>query len=140
MMAMQEISDRLEIQQLLVDYASAIDAREFAQLADVFTVDAWIDYSALGGISGDAPTIIAWLPGALAAVPVYQHIVANIDIRLAGDTATGRAICLNPMAMSDTRVGFYGLWYVDSFVRTPAGWRIARRVEERAFAHNFAER
>ncbi|EPZ66009.1 LOW QUALITY PROTEIN: hypothetical protein TBKG_03186, partial [Mycobacterium tuberculosis '98-R604 INH-RIF-EM'] len=37
MLSVAEISDRLEIQQLLVDYSSAIDQRRFDDLDRVFT-------------------------------------------------------------------------------------------------------
>jgi hypothetical protein len=30
-----------------------------------------------------------------------------------------------------------GLWYVDKLVRTPAGWRITERVEEKSYAKIF---
>ncbi|CKQ37973.1 Uncharacterised protein [Mycobacterium tuberculosis] len=43
MLSVAEISDRLEIQQLLVDYSSAIDQRRFDDLDRVFTPDAYID-------------------------------------------------------------------------------------------------
>ena len=46
MFSLQEISDRLEIQQLLVDYSTAIDQRRFDDLDRVFTEDAYIDYRA----------------------------------------------------------------------------------------------
>ena len=43
MLSLAEISDRLEIQQLLVDYSTAIDQRRFEDLDKVFTPDAYID-------------------------------------------------------------------------------------------------
>ena len=43
MLSLAEISDRLEIQQLLVDYSTAIDSRRFDDLDKVFTPDAYID-------------------------------------------------------------------------------------------------
>jgi hypothetical protein len=43
MLSLAEISDRLEIQQLLVDYSTAIDPRRFDDLDTVFTPDAYID-------------------------------------------------------------------------------------------------
>ena len=52
----QELSDRLEIQDLLVDYSHAIDTRDWDALDDVFTPDAFIDYSAFGGSTGDLAT------------------------------------------------------------------------------------
>jgi SnoaL-like domain len=47
MLSLAEISDRLEIQQLLVDYSTAVDNRRFEDLDDVFTPDAYIDLQAL---------------------------------------------------------------------------------------------
>jgi hypothetical protein len=39
----QEISDRLELQQLLTDYSEAIDQRRFDELDAIFTPDAYLD-------------------------------------------------------------------------------------------------
>ena len=43
-MTLQEISDRLEIQELFVDYTQAIDCRNWDGVDDVFTADAHIDF------------------------------------------------------------------------------------------------
>jgi SnoaL-like domain len=43
MLSLAEISDRLEIRQLMVDYSTAIDSRRFDDLDKVFTPDAYID-------------------------------------------------------------------------------------------------
>jgi hypothetical protein len=43
MLSLAEISDRLAIQQLLVDYSTAIDRRRFDDLGKVFTPDAYIE-------------------------------------------------------------------------------------------------
>lgn len=134
-MDLAEISDRMAIQQLLVDYATAIDQRRFDDLDRLFTPDAYIDYRAMGGIDGPFPEVKAWLAGVLPNFPAYYHLVGNFDIRLNGDTATGRTMCFNPMQLSGQegsgtgRVLFCALWYDDEFVRTPEGWRMTRRVE-----------
>ena len=52
-MSMQEVSDRLEIQDLMVRYSYAIDSRNWDALDDVFTPDAHIDYSVFGGSVGN---------------------------------------------------------------------------------------
>ncbi len=141
MLTLQEISDRLEIQQLLVDYASAIDCKAFDELDAVFTPDASIDYSAVGGAVGRYPEVKEWLKVALAMFPNYQHMLGNMSIRIDGDTASGRTICFNPMEMplpdGGSQVMFVGIWYVDRFVRTPLGWRISERVEEKCYMHNM---
>ena len=35
------------------------------------------------------------------------------------------------------QVFYCGLWYVDELVRTPDGWRINERVEEKSYVHNM---
>jgi len=137
MLSLAEISDRLEIQQLLTDYATAIDQRRFDDLDRIFTADAHIDYRAMGGIEGPYPQVKAWLAEVLPNFPAYCHLNGNVDIRLGGDTATSRTMCLNPMKLPGGQEGrdprgqllFLALWYDDEFVRTPEGWRLTRRVE-----------
>jgi hypothetical protein len=138
-LSLQEISDRIEIQDLLVAYSHAIDTRDWDALDDVFTPDAHIDYTAFGGSAGDLPSTKAFLAQAMPMFSSFQHMVATSRVELDGDVATGRTICHNPMVVEhdgETTVFFCGLWYVDRFVRTPAGWRIAERVEEKSFMHN----
>jgi len=138
MMDLQEISDRLEIQQLAVDYATAIDTQRFDELDKVFTPTAYICYREMGGIDGSYAEIKAYLQEALVRFGKYQHMVGNHAITLDGDAATGRLVCFNPMATTadGTHVMFLGLWYEDRYVRTPAGWRIADRREVHAYSHN----
>jgi hypothetical protein len=130
MLSLAEISDRLEIQQLLVDYSTAIDNRRFDDLDCVFTPDAHIDYTGLGGIAGTYPDVKAWLAEVLPNFPAYFHMLGNFDIRIDGDTASSRTILFNPMKLGDGgQVMFCGLWYDDEFIRTADGWRMTRRVE-----------
>jgi SnoaL-like domain len=135
MLSLAEISDRLEIQQLMVDYSTAIDQKRFDDLDRVFTPDAYIDYRATGGVDGRYPEVKAWLADVLPNFPAYSHMLGNFDVRIDGDTATSRTICFNPMVMGGDKrqVYFVGLWYVDEFVRTAQGWRMSRRVEEKCF-------
>ncbi|MBI3216476.1 MAG: nuclear transport factor 2 family protein [Mycobacterium sp.] len=135
MLSLQEISDRLEIQQLLVDYSTAIDNRRFDDLDAVFTADAYIDYRAMGGIDGQYPQVKAWLAEVLPNFPIYSHMLGNLSITFTGDTATSRVICFNPMVLDaeSKQILFCGLWYDDAFIRTPDGWRLTRRVETKCF-------
>ena len=135
MLSLAEISDRLEIQQLMVDYSTAIDRRRFDDLDRIFTSDAYIDYRATGGVDGRYPEVKAWLADVLPNFPAYSHMLGNLDVRIDVDMATSRTICFNPMVMGGDKqqVYFVGLWYIDEFVRTAEGWRMSRRVEEKCF-------
>ena len=141
MLSLQEISDRLEIQQLMHDYSTAIDQKDFDALDRVFTPDAFIDYSVYGGIKGKYPQVKAWLKKSLAAFPRYYHMVGNAQIKVTGDIATSKTICFNPMVgkspEGEEQVFYCGLWYLDKHVRTPDGWRMTERVEENCFVYNM---
>lgn len=150
MLSLQEISDRLEIQDLVWRYSEIIDAKDFDKLRDdVFTSDAFIDYSVFGGSKGNLEDTIAFLHKAMKIFPATQHLNANIQIKLGeGDpaaTATGRVMCFNPQELAakegedEGHIFFCGLWYIDEYVRTDAGWRIARRVEEKSYLFNRPE-
>jgi hypothetical protein len=140
MLSLQELSDRVELEQLSVTYANAIDSGNWNDLDKVFTPDAYIDYRALGGIDGRYPQIKQWLGEVLPKFPGYCHLVGNIAVTVTGDTATGRTLCINPMNTplpeGGAQVMFLGLWYVDKYVRTSAGWRFTERVEQPCFQHN----
>jgi hypothetical protein len=135
MLSHAEISDRLEIQQLITDYSTAIDTRHFDDLDAVFTQDAYIDYTALGGIEGSYPEVKAWLAEVLPNFPMYAHMLGNFSVRIDGDTASSRTICFNPMVLGGDKkqIMFCGLWYDDEFSRTADGWRMTRRVETKCF-------
>ncbi|ALG85604.1 nuclear transport factor 2 family protein [Gordonia phthalatica] len=137
MMPLQEMSDRLEIQDLLARYSHAIDSQDWDALDTVFTADAHIDYTAAGGAVGPYPEIKAWLASVLPAFAVTQHLATTTKLDLDGDIAQARTILFNPMVSRDDQgeehVLFVGLWYRDRLVRTDAGWRIAERVEEKGF-------
>ncbi|PLW66841.1 nuclear transport factor 2 family protein [Pseudohalioglobus lutimaris] len=143
MLSQQEISDRFEIQDLVYRYAELIDGKRFDALRDtVFTADAHIDYSAMGGSVGDLEETLKFLKAALTdeLFPASQHLNANVQVTLDGDSASGRVMCFNPMHMSmpdgSSQVYFIGLWYVDEYKRTENGWRISRREEEKSWVFN----
>lgn len=139
-LSLQEISDRIEIQDLITAYSYAIDTRNWDALDDVFTPDARIDYSEMGGSKGDVAETKRFLRKAMTQFSSFQHMVATSQIKLRGDVAEGRTICHNPMVLDrgkgETHTFFCGLWYRDRFVRTPKGWRIQERVEEKSYFHN----
>ena len=145
MLSQQELSDRLEIQDLVFHYADLIDRKSFDALRQVFTEDAHIDYSAFGGGVGGREETIAFLHAALGAelFPNTQHLNANVQVTLDGDRASGRVMCFNPMQMAQPdggkQVFFLGLWYLDEYRRTAQGWRISRREEIKSWVFNTPE-
>lgn len=142
MLSQQELSDRFEIQDLVYRYAELVDSKHFDALQDIFTDDAHVDYSAFGGSVGNLEETLAFLRSAVTTelFPNTQHLNANVQVTLAGDTATGRVMCFNPMEMAlpggETHTFFLGLWYLDQYRRTVHGWRICRREEVKSWVFN----
>jgi hypothetical protein len=135
-MSMEEISDRMEIQDLMIRYSYAIDSRNWDALDDVFTPDAFIDYSVFGGSVGDLPSTKEFLASAMPMFGTLQHMVSGTTVAIDGDTAEAKTQCHNPMTIGegdDPDLMLCGLWYVDKLVRTSAGWRIKERVEEKVY-------
>lgn len=139
MRSLEELSDRAEIHDLITAYCHAIDGKDWAALDLLFAPDADIDYSATGGISGKLPDIKPFLEATLPLFKSTQHFVTNPLIRISGDRATARSLLFNPVTM-DRETGdhtlFIGAWYVDELIRTPEGWRISSRRQEKSFFHN----
>lgn len=139
MLSMQEMSDRLEIQDLIARYAHAIDDRDYDALDRVFTPDATIDYTDLGGSKGSFQETKVFLAEAMPRFPAFQHASSTTRLDITGDTAKARTILFNPMVMDhegEQRVFFIGLWYCDDLVRTDEGWRISNRREEKCWSFN----
>lgn len=141
MLDLQEISDRLEIQQLLVAYATAVDSGNFDAFDEVFVEDADIDLTAFGASAGKPAEMKKWLAEGMAPLSASQHLIANTDIRIDGDRATGRVMCYNALVLPPETgappVTLLGMWYIDEYVRTADGWRIAKRGQQRSWAQGL---
>jgi hypothetical protein len=127
------LADRLEVDDLLTRYATAIDTRTWDLLDTVFTPDARLDYRGAGGEAGSYPDVKAWLASVLPVFDATQHLVINRDVELDGDSGRGRSSFLNPNRMTIDGQPWHfvcGGVYHDRFARTPDGWRIVQRVEE----------
>jgi hypothetical protein len=141
---LQQISDRIEIEELFIKYAYAIDERNYDELDDVFLPDAVFDNTAVGGPRSDWPTMKKWLAIALANYAGCQHVTTSTRIDIKGDEAFTKTACFNPMVVKDNggidqQVFFVGVWYLDHLVRTPQGWRIKERKEQRSWFFNARE-
>jgi hypothetical protein len=136
LLTLQEISDRLEIQDLLARYSNAIDTMEWDRLDELFTEDAEIDYTSMGGIRGTLAEQKAFLDANLPTIfqRGFQHMTATSLFDIEDDVAHVRTICFNPMVIQDEKhVLFCGLWYRDTMVRVDGKWRIKERVEDRGW-------
>ena len=123
------VLDRQAVVDLTVAYCWAIDRHEFEELRTVFLPDAT---ARLGDVECDGiDAIIARISGALTPLDDSQHIIANHEVHVDGDRATSRCYlhAQHVRRAADGGPNFVVAGrYEDELVRTPAGWRIARRV------------
>jgi len=127
---MDQLKDELEIIDLLNRYGVAIDARDWAMFRTVFTDDVVVDY----GVHGHWDDLDRWayvferIHRHFAAT---QHSITNHQVELDGDRARARsyvnALLVVPDQPGGSDVTVRG-YYDDELVRTPSGWRIARRT------------
>jgi len=135
-----DIQDRIALEQLAIGYANAMDQRAWNLLDQIFVPDAIIDYTATGGIKGTYTEIKAWLPRTLKFFKSYMHLMGNFQFVIEGDMASGQVACFNPMVAPSLFGGgntvMFGIWYHDTYVRTPEGWRIKTRTQQHCYSFN----
>ena len=137
-MTLQQISDRLEIEDLLTRYVTSVDTKDWDRYRTCFTEDAVIDYVSSGGIRGGVDEVTAWVSAALEHFPVTQHLTTNIQLTIEADSARSRCYFFNPLGGPSRPDGtrdilYVGGYYRDVYRRTANGWLISERVEDGAW-------
>ncbi|MEZ0365855.1 nuclear transport factor 2 family protein [Mycobacterium sp. pUA109] len=128
------IQDRVELRDLISDYAFAIDLRQCDALRDVFTVDARIEYDGSTPHHG-IDAIVNFFRTSASSCQATQHLIHTYRFRgINADQADGlihvtahhvaNEVAL-PVLENDTFT-VTGT-YTDHYERTEAGWRIASR-------------
>jgi hypothetical protein len=122
-----EISDRLEISDVLVRYGTAMDHRDWGLLATCFLPDVAMDYDTSGSFHSLEEFVVHAEEG-LRKMRSTQHYVVNHVISVEGDTADATSYALAQHVDDATGAIFsLGGVYRDTLVRTEAGWRISSR-------------
>ncbi len=85
---LQRLVDRLDIQDALTTYATAIDAGDWATLRTVFADDATALYDRDSGVLTGGDTIVAWVQAATADLDWQHHMISVYGVEIDGDEAT----------------------------------------------------
>ncbi len=126
----ERTADRLAIQDVVHAYAEGVDDGDREAVAALFTDDCV--FRAFAGPKGTAEgraAVEVLLGRLLGTFRATSHHVSNLRLDFVGDDeATGRTSLHAWHAFVDDRPDGL-LWgrYVDRFVRTPDGWRLAER-------------
>ena len=133
------VEARIDIDDLLTRYATAIDGRDWGLLDTVFSPDAHLDYRSAGGVAGRYPKVREWLVSVLPVFDVMQHHVLNRVVRIhEGDVrATSNFFNVNVLQVQGAPWIFkVGGRYHDKVVLSNREWRIAERIEDTLWWEN----
>lgn len=126
-MDLQLLSDRLEITDLLTRYTVAVDTGNYADLYEVFTPEAVLDYSSPGGPVGPPSELVPWIEQGLSGFARTMHQLGQLDFHIDGDTASVKAYFYNPMVLlrrdGSEHLIECGGYYHWTLARTEHGWR-----------------
>jgi ketosteroid isomerase-like protein len=133
-----ELLDRVQLFDLTVQYADAIDRRDWDRLRTCFTADAVLDLHLPGSAALHGPdAIVGSLRDVVAPLTSTQHFVSNQLFTLAGDEATGRCYLQAQHTKRDLPEGrryMVGATYHDRYKKLDGVWRIAEREAESSWA------
>lgn len=128
--SLDSLLDEKAVIDLTIRYAWAIDHRRFEDLGEVFAAGGTADYGRLGVFQGPG-AIGEACAGSLSRFDRTQHVVSNHQVELRGDEADGRCFFQAQHVRKDV-AGEHNYTvagnYLDRFVRTAEGWRIAHRT------------
>ena len=129
--------DKAQIAEVLIRYATGIDCKDWPLLRSCWTDEIDVDYGDLGHFAtGEALTdLMRQIHDGMG--PTY-HRITNLVINADGDRATARSyVHALLMAIPDDSASWIEALghYDDELVRTPDGWRIARRTTHIARVH-----
>jgi SnoaL-like domain len=129
----QAVQDRLDIQQLIVEYGHLLDTHDYAGYSRLFARDGeWI--GGFGRAKGPA-AIEAMMNKYMASANIDPkniygfHLLTNIVIHLDGDHATAWSRLVYMARNKDNKPApVAGGHYDDTFVRENGVWKFQRRV------------
>lgn len=138
----QYLLDRQAIVDQVNHYAHIVDRKEFDSLDQVFTEDAWVDYTASGGKAGNFAETKEFLIQSMQMFSSTQHLMSNIECEISEDGKSAKTVVMlfNPLTMP-TPAGLYtffcGVWYHDEWIKTDEGvWKMTKRIQENSYAYH----
>jgi SnoaL-like domain len=132
---LQQLEDRQAITQLVLDYGSSFDRRDWNLHRSLFTDEIEMDFSASIGSGLVRMKAADWVAGVkpfFESLQATQHVGMPLSIQLQGDRAYARTLLhaqhYQPNARGDAvqrMLGIYEIW----FERGTQGWRIQKMVQ-----------
>jgi hypothetical protein len=128
---LRALQDRMDINDVLCRYSSAIDSFDNAGVRSTLADDIWAQYgNGEPVIGGDA--LAKWIGEATATVIWQHHLLSVYHVKVDGDHATALSYLTSHQVFKENPDGAIILVarYHDELRRTPSGWRISKRTME----------
>jgi hypothetical protein len=131
----QALSDMREIIDVMNQYTTALDTRNWELLEATMTPDGQADFGNLAGVGvlNSPQALVDLCRRTLQDLDATQHLQGNYVVEVTGDNATASCyLQANHFAENLPGGDEFVVWakYRDDFVRTEKGWRIKmRRLE-----------
>ena len=133
---LQALADRVEIEALRGEITDAVLQHDYDRVAALFTPDGVWRIPYIGVELAGRANIRAGIERLQGLWEYFVQTTHPGMIRVAGDTATGRAYILELGRMRDGTSHLNYALYHDRYQRTPDGWRFAERVYEVRYLDN----
>ncbi|MNO99742.1 hypothetical protein D3C76_915210 [compost metagenome] len=118
-----------------------MDRQDWTTFERLFTENAVLDYSAFGGPCCAARDMASYLDNSISQMRGTQHTISTSMLDVEGNTATAhtaaQVMMISGKDDGTSHVLFIGLWYRDTLVKRPDGWRIQTRSQEQSWIHNM---
>jgi 3-phenylpropionate/cinnamic acid dioxygenase small subunit len=124
-----DLLEQARINQVLLQYATLLDARNWTGLDEVFTADASVNYHGVGAFEG-RPAIVGVIQGFLDKCGPTQHMIGNVRVSVDGKEASARCYLQATHAGQGSHAGkTMTVWgeYRDRLQLRQEGWRIVHR-------------
>ena len=138
--SLRNLQDRTDISDALYRYSAAVDSFDTEGVRSVLADDIWAQYG--NGdpvVGGDA--LANWIAEATATI-IWQHHLLNVyHVDVDGDQASALSYLTSYQVFKENPDAAIILVarYHDELRRTPAGWKISRRVMELLWGESKAD-
>jgi 3-phenylpropionate/cinnamic acid dioxygenase small subunit len=124
---LSRLADRAEITDLMLEFARALDERDWPAYADLYADEGVLELP--WGAAIPKSHLAGGTEHELSRYTTTQHLMTNQQVSVTGDTATSRSYLLGVHVYDPERQD--GLWvggvrYDNEYVRTPEGWKFKR--------------
>ncbi len=138
--SLQALQDRNDIADVLYRYSACVDSFDAEGLRSVLADDIWAQYGNGDPVEG-GDALASWITKATATI-IWQHHLLNVyTVDLDGDQASALSYLTSYQVFKENPDAAIILVarYHDDLRRTPAGWKISKRIMELLWGESKAD-